>query len=213
MGDTVARAKLLAERVRAHHVTVERVRLAAYAGDAAARDFLGADTPTAPAKTKPFALGLAIFGKEAGVAAAIGAASALVPLMKELRDERPPVALETARAWLHCPCDENRRKAAAALWDTMQEPDLLVVTAANNAALATSRLDRTEGERARATKLAAKDAAAAAWNALWFRREPRLVSDALRSTMESVDETAIRAAMERALRAFALGDMASDRGE
>ncbi len=209
MGDTVARSRLLAERVRAQHLTLERVRLAAYAGDAVARELLGPDTPTAPAKTKPFALGLAIFGKEAGVAAAIGAASTLVPLMKELRDERPAVALDTARAWLQCPCDEHRRKAAAALWDTMQELDLLAVTAAHNAAHATSRLDRTAGERARAARLAAKDAAAAAWNALWFLREPRLVSDALRATVEGVDAVTIRVAMERALRVFALGDMAS----
>ncbi|HZU95846.1 MAG TPA: hypothetical protein VFF73_04000 [Planctomycetota bacterium] len=219
-GDPSARARLLAERVRAGSVSHETVRLAAYALDPAARAFLGREAALASEEPKAFARGLEPFGKRAGVCAAVAAASVFLPLWTELGEQASVNQLEAARAWLACPCEAHRRHATEMMrWAKAQslghffimgQPAVDVVRAA-------TRADRSDFERPRAARLAAEDAAAAAekvhlWCkpelvAFWLSTEhqrPERAREALRvSGIERMDEAAVRETMARALRDLA----------
>src|SRR5690606_25234857 len=79
-GDLEARARLLAERLRHGALARERLRLAAYAGDAAAGVVLGAAEPAPPAALAAWTRGLLAFGDEACARAALGLADLTLPV-------------------------------------------------------------------------------------------------------------------------------------
>lgn len=72
-----ARARHMAARLRAGEVDPDRVRLAAYFGDTAARTVLGCDPP--PVHLETWALGLAAWGQEPCVRVAVAAARVALP--------------------------------------------------------------------------------------------------------------------------------------
>jgi hypothetical protein len=222
-GDPGARARLLAERVRAGSVSLETVRFAAYALDPAARAFLGREAPVASEEAKAFARGLEPFGKRAGVCAAVAAASVFLPLWRELGEQVPVNLVEAARAWLACPCEAHRRYATQMMnWAKAQRAGHFFIMGepAADVVRAASRADRSDGERPRAARLAAQDAAAAAekvylWCkpelvAFWLSTEhqrPDRAREAVRvSEIERVDEALVRETMARALRDLAFAD-------
>lgn len=111
LGDRPAQARLLVERVRRGRLDHERLRLAAWLGDATARLALGDDSDEAPRRPKGrrdgWTLTLAGWGKEALVRAAyVVASESMRHWRRHYRDDPVlPGVLEAVEAWLRCPCD------------------------------------------------------------------------------------------------------------
>ncbi len=79
-GDLDARGRALWERARRGELALERVTLAAYLGEPAARRALGGDAPALPADVHACARGLERWGHEALVRAALAAAGRVLHL-------------------------------------------------------------------------------------------------------------------------------------
>ncbi len=118
LGDPVAQARLLVERVRRGRLEPERLRLAAWLGDATARLATGDDSDEArPAHLRPphmrpkgrkddWTRTLATWGQEALVRAAyVVAADGMRHWRRHYRDDPAlPGVLDAVAAWLRCPC-------------------------------------------------------------------------------------------------------------
>jgi hypothetical protein len=115
---------LFRHRVRVRPRLRERVRLAAFAGDEAARLILGPDAPVPPELLELWASELErLFGREGSVRVAHAIATAALPVW----EQRPPVfahhghpaspgeQVAALEAWLACPCDRHRELAARML--------------------------------------------------------------------------------------------------
>lgn len=119
--DAEARARLLVERVRAGDLAADRLLLAAYLGDEAAR--LAAEGERWEPPTgglREWVGGLVRFGKEPRVRAALALCDAVAVAPRgEVEPTRPwrrigdpdvaAAAVAAVRAWLDCPCDAHRR--------------------------------------------------------------------------------------------------------
>ncbi|MCO5172530.1 MAG: hypothetical protein M9894_40050 [Planctomycetes bacterium] len=121
-GDLDARVRLLCERLRSGELDEERVRLAAYLGDPAARLLLGPKAPDLPVirargglelNQRRWITGLRAYGKEWLVRAAVAIARARFTAWDrwDEADERPRRALAAAEAWLACPCEAHAEEA------------------------------------------------------------------------------------------------------
>lgn len=108
-GDHTARAQLLAARLRSGELDLQRLRLAAEAGDPDVATVL-------PELRHARALGcrwsLYMYGKIPCVVAAAAAARLLVPLWERLGHASAVQAVVAAEAWIECPCEPCRRRAA-----------------------------------------------------------------------------------------------------
>lgn len=124
-GDVQARVQVLCERLRTGDLDEERVRLAAYLGDPAARLLLGERAPELPViraregfelNQRRWITGLRAFGKEWLVRAAVALARSRFDAWAtwDETDERPHRAVAAAVAWLECPCAAHASQADAA---------------------------------------------------------------------------------------------------
>lgn len=219
------RVHVLAERVRMGVLAQDRLALASYCGDPIAR-LVAAPVPVpVPTSTKEWFLGLARFGKPIAVRAAILAAEPVRKIARRMGWHGPSVCVEAAKVWVEREPSEVLRKAAseAAIdWFRWQAEtlaieaqvhgtiDASITRAAYNACLAAARLDRTPAERARAAKLAARDAAAAAFNVLAFEKlramSPELADALMAHHLDGPVMTDMRPVVERELAAWALAD-------
>lgn len=113
-GDATARARWLAEQVRRGVLAPERVALAAYLGDPAARS-LGSPPRRPPGGLAAWGAGLTRWGPEWVVRAVVAAARHALPdLLRWFPDEsRPGEALEVAEACLLLPISNPERAVAA----------------------------------------------------------------------------------------------------
>lgn len=105
-GDGAAEAPLLAERVRAGTLAPDRLRLAAYLGHPPAREALGDEAPVLREDPDSWIRGLADWGPQAWVRAAIAAA--------RLTGRPNQEVLDAAEAWLRQPT--ARMEEEARLW-------------------------------------------------------------------------------------------------
>ncbi len=124
-GDVQARVRVLCERQRTGDLDEERLRLAAYLGDAAARLLLGERAPELPViraraglelNQRRWITGLRAYGKPWLVRAAVAIARARFDAWSQWddADERPRRAVTAALAWVDCPCERHSREADAA---------------------------------------------------------------------------------------------------
>lgn len=117
VNDAAARARLIAERLRAGVIARARVELAAWLGDAASRIAIGApERATGDGDLERWARGVEAHGREVAVRAALAATCRAVA---EVRLEGAAAgvvasALETVEVWLACPCDEHVAAAVRA---------------------------------------------------------------------------------------------------
>lgn len=117
-GDLEAEARFLLERVRVGKLPAERLELAAYLGDPAARlavSVPGPD-PTAPWTRDELAgwvVGLRRWGKVSCVRAAVAAARLALPVWERQfpQDDRPHRVLGVAEDWIRCPCAYHTARA------------------------------------------------------------------------------------------------------
>lgn len=100
-GGVEAQARLLWEGVRRGRVDLERLRLAAHVGHAAARVALGAQAPAPPADLRACVRGLEAWGQEALVRAALAAAGRVLHLFGAdgAAAEGEGAADDVLRAW------------------------------------------------------------------------------------------------------------------
>lgn len=153
-GDHDAAARLLVRRLRIGELGREGVELAAYLGhDAASRAVPELDPETEGREA--LVEGLARWGKEAFVRAAVAAAYAVLPRFEEVltHDDKPRKAIAQAEEWIACPCEAHRvaaRLAADAADDAAREASLaeagddesaFAAWTARNAALAAAAHD------------------------------------------------------------------------
>jgi hypothetical protein len=125
-GDLDTRARWLLDRVRAGRLPGDRLQLAAWLGDAAARLAVGEEPLARAARTKrdPWTQTLAGWGKEALVRAG------LVVAKDELRhwrrhhkaDAALPGLLDAVEAWAACPCDLCAVRVDEAAGDRLPAP-------------------------------------------------------------------------------------------
>lgn len=108
LGDLAAQARLLVERVRRGRLDLERLRLAAWLGDPAARLALGEDLEESGRRRRRdgWTRTLAAWGQEALVRAAyVVAAESMRHWRRHYRDDRAlPGVLGAVAAWIRCPC-------------------------------------------------------------------------------------------------------------
>lgn len=118
-GDAAAEAPLLAERLRAGTLAPERLRLAAYLAHAPARDALADAAPRLREDLEGWIRGLAEWGPQAWVRAAVAAARRVLSLYEERFeapgsfDLRPREAIEAAELWLRQPSPDTLLSARA----------------------------------------------------------------------------------------------------
>jgi hypothetical protein len=123
-GDAGARARLLAERLRAGDLGEDRLRLAAHLGDPAAAAALGRELLLPPTITiTRWVRGLAepsrggawpVWAREAYVRAAAAAGRIVLPGLDPALAERGRAAVDALDAWVRCPCDEHARSSVEA---------------------------------------------------------------------------------------------------
>jgi hypothetical protein len=94
-------------RVRVGDLEQSMLELAAYLGHEGNRAALGSK---APDMVKSFE-DLSSFGPTVLIRAAVVAADLVQPLWRGLTDDDPAPAIQAARAWLACPCDEHADRA------------------------------------------------------------------------------------------------------
>lgn len=112
LGDRVAQARLLVERVRRGRLELDRLRLAAWLGDPVARLALGEERDDGgrrrgKSRRDGWTRALAAWGQEAVVRAAyVVAAESMRHWRRHYRDDRVlPGVLGAVAAWIQCPCD------------------------------------------------------------------------------------------------------------
>lgn len=160
-GDPTARQQLLRARARAGQLP--QLHLLAYLGDRDAQALLGPDAPLIHHRSRNWYLGLANYGKRVPVHAAIIAGRMVAPAWAHLGLDLALTCLHVAEEWLRCPC-ELHRKRAAVLARSLVEPTTTTGRTAYNIVRAVARRDRNRTDEATAARLAAGDAASAAWN-------------------------------------------------
>lgn len=108
-------SRWLIELQRAGELSREGIALAAWLGHAASRLALGGDAPDPPRELESWVRGLARWGDEATVRAALQAARCVVPLWTERHpDARAPrVALRATERWLEEPTPGREEDARA----------------------------------------------------------------------------------------------------
>jgi hypothetical protein len=190
-GDHDAAAQLLVQRLRIGELGREGVELAAYLGhDAANRATPEVDPETEGREA--LVEGLARWGKEAFVRAAVAAAYAVLPRYEELmtHEDTPRKAIASAEAWIACPCEAHRVGARLAAQD------------ADDAAREASIVEAGDDESTFAAWTAKHAALAAAAHDLRF---------AAREALRTIDEAAavqvcdVDALVRQALLDWALG--------
>lgn len=112
-GDGEARTRWLAERVRAGDLPRQRLTLAAFLGDEAARDALDGLVPAGAGPVAAIVQALAPWGQPVLVRAALAALVATRPVAPPWADAsgatRTPRQAEAALvAWLRCPCSDHQ---------------------------------------------------------------------------------------------------------
>lgn len=154
-GGLDARVRLLVERARAGDLPMERLRLAAYLRDPAARRALAPGAPRPPTQGPEYLAGLAAFGVDACLRAAVAVGRVANPDRWRLRE-----LLDALTLWLECPCGDHVREVArtARLAEGGHPVSPLLLWAATVVA------DRTEGD---------ESAALSAWRRLWKGLPPR----------------------------------------
>lgn len=168
-GDLAARAGLLRERVRVGELREERLSLAAYLEDEASLAALGGPPLVGAADLEDWVGGLAPWGTEAVLRAAVAAARSALPAWESRPEaelqrprEAPRRAIDAAAEWLRCPCADHaadaERAALVIAWPGQPAP----VVAATWAALSVSHGRRgQEGETAQRAVRAARQAVGA----------------------------------------------------
>lgn len=110
-------ARFLVERLRTGELSLDRARLAAHLGDAAARAALGlAREPHDLAGQRAWAAALSDWGREVPGRAGVAAARLVLPVFDRglNPDPRPRRALRAAEQFLVCPCDRHEGRALLA---------------------------------------------------------------------------------------------------
>jgi hypothetical protein len=108
-GGFEARVRLLVLRARAGDLPLERLRLAAYLRDPAAKRALAPDVPRAPSEVTRVVAGLAHYGLEACLRAAVAIGRVADPeLIAEQRLSMREL-LDGLTLWLECPCGDHAR--------------------------------------------------------------------------------------------------------
>ncbi len=137
--------EVLGVRLALGDLPLERLRLAAYAGHAAARDLLGEEAPFAQDDVEGWVLGLAQWGKRACALAATAAAEASLPMCERHRpgDRRPWAVVQAVQQFLRAPDPEARAGAVQqAVWDaTFTGPFMPVAYNLGACAISTRRAE------------------------------------------------------------------------
>ena len=147
-------AAYLRERVRAGGLSSECLELAAFCGHGAACRALSSAVPDVSGDLVEWAGGLQRWGQVAATVAALSAAKQVLPGIRK-RDERrrANVALVRVAAWLRCPCDTHRERAAESAshlcWPGLAKGTRAAQMAAETACSGTEWTSgRTDAERA-----------------------------------------------------------------
>jgi len=113
---------MIRERIRADAGLFERVRLAAFLGDAAAHLALGTEAPRPADTPSGLANGLETWGHECSVRAGYAAGRIVLPLWEQrplhvmpLTPHSPTQKLELVGAWIACPCERHLEDAREGL--------------------------------------------------------------------------------------------------
>jgi len=120
-----SRGWLLRDRIRLGSLSPERLALAAYAGDEAARYALGDEAPPDVADLARWVAGLDDWGDEALRRACFAALRFALPLWSARfpADDRPAAAVAAAEAYAGCPCAAHRQTALAGAIGATQAAD------------------------------------------------------------------------------------------
>ena len=155
-GASADHACYLVERLRTGELPVERARLAAYLGDAAAREALGIVAETEAASQRAWAAGLHAWRDPVPARVALAAARAVLPVFDRglNPDPRPRRALRAGEACVVCPCEAHAARAATASEDAeaiATDDAGTAVWAAVRASFGQSVPERPSSESARTT--------------------------------------------------------------
>ena len=111
-------AAYLLERVRSGDLTQGSLEMAAYCGHQAAAFAITGERITPPSSLHEFVVGLATWGKWPSVVAAVAAAVEALPSWStyvrsnpQREADRPSTAIESANAWIDCPCQAHFQMA------------------------------------------------------------------------------------------------------
>lgn len=108
-------------RMRAGDLSPDRLKLAAYLGDEAARRALGVSEVRIPPEIQRWVRVLACWGHEALIRTLLVTARWNLEKWEGLVwDRRPRSAIESTEAWLRCPCPSHARVASASAGEASQ---------------------------------------------------------------------------------------------